>query len=96
MASITLLGLEQTIRNRSSHIVFADGDGPCYRDTVRQLRVERPDTAVIVVNRAPDNIRWLDALESGATDYCGAPFEKVQVQWVLDGVERGLRERAAA
>jgi DNA-binding NtrC family response regulator len=87
--------MEQTLRNGGSRIVFADGDGPCYRETVQHLRKERPDAAVIVVNRVPNNARWLDALESGATDYCGAPFEAVQVKWILDGVERGLRERVA-
>ena len=27
---------------------------------------------------------WLDALEAGAADYCAAPFEPVQLRWLLD------------
>ena len=85
--------MEQALRNTGARIIFAGGDGPYYREVVRELKRERPESAVILVNRVPDNTRWLDALELGATDYCGAPFETIQVQWVLDGVERGLRER---
>jgi hypothetical protein len=38
-----------------------------------------------VVNRFPENGRWLDALEMGAADYCGAPFENVQINWLVNG-----------
>jgi hypothetical protein len=47
---------------------------------------------VVLVNRLPENDRWLDALEPGAADYCGAPFEPIQMGWLLDSVLR----RAAA
>jgi len=46
-----------------------------------------------MVNRVPENSRWLDALELGASDYCGAPFETVQVRWLVDAV---LRSTAVA
>jgi|SRR6185503_1442347 len=80
----------------TARIVFAAGDGPGYRDIVRRLRFERPDAAVIVVNRLPESGRWLDALELGATDYCGAPFESVQINWIVDGALRGMPKAAAA
>jgi DNA-binding response OmpR family regulator len=48
----------------------------------------------VIVNRHPENSRWLDALELGAADYCGAPFEPVQMRWLLDSVLR--RPTAAA
>src|SRR6266568_2452746 len=44
----------------------------------------RPDLPVVVVSRLPEVSAWLDALEKGAADYCGAPFERKQVGWVLN------------
>jgi DNA-binding response OmpR family regulator len=45
---------------------------------------ERPGVPVIVVSRLPECSAWLDALEQGAADYCGAPFEARQVRWLLN------------
>jgi len=39
---------------------------------------------VIVVSRLPEVSSWLRALEQGAADYCGAPFEARQVRWALN------------
>ena len=39
---------------------------------------------VIVVSRLPEVSAWLQALEQGAADYCGAPFEARQVRWALN------------
>ena len=85
--------IEGALRIRSADIVFTSGDAPDYRETLRRLIARRPDRPVVVVNRLPDNSRWLDALELGAADYCGAPFEPVQVRWLVDSV---LRQPAAA
>ena len=43
-----------------------------------------PGVPVIVVSRMPEVSSWLRALELGAADYCGAPFEATQVRWVLN------------
>jgi DNA-binding response OmpR family regulator len=40
--------------------------------------------SVIVVSRVPEVSSWLHALEQGAADYCGAPFEARQVRWALN------------
>ena len=50
------------------------------------LRVQRshPGVPVIVVSRLPEVSTWLWALEQGAADYCGAPFEARQVRWALN------------
>ena len=85
--------IETVVFQRDVDIVFAGGDGPDYREIVRQLMVRRPGLRVVLVNRLPENARWLDALELGAADYCGAPFESVQMEWLVDSV---LRHRAAA
>ena len=48
------------------------------------MRQIRPGVPVIVVSRLPEVSAWLRALEQGAADYCGAPFEPRQVRWALN------------
>jgi DNA-binding NtrC family response regulator len=48
-------------------------------DATRDSRIP-----VIVVTRNPETREWLDAMEAGAFDYCSAPFEPRQLQWILD------------
>jgi len=92
---MTTNSLAAALDDKRAQIVFAGGDGPSYCSIVRKMTAQRPDTAVILVNRFPENARWLDALELGAADYCGAPFESTQISWVVDGALNGL-ERVAA
>ena len=42
-----------------------------------------PHLPVVIVSRLPDTREWLDALESGASDYVAAPFESIQMRWLL-------------
>ena len=77
--------LERSLNDSRASVVFAGGDTPGYREIIGKLTGERPRTPVIVVNRFPENGRWLDALEMGAADYCGAPFENVQINWLVNG-----------
>ncbi|SPF56469.1 Response regulator receiver protein [Candidatus Sulfopaludibacter sp. SbA4] len=79
---------------QGADIVFSTGDAPNYRELIRELASRAGDLAVVVVSRFPENSRWLDALELGAADYCGAPFEPVMMRWLVDSVMR--RPRAAA
>lgn len=60
---------------------------------VRKLNPQRP---VIVISRVPDVSAWLDALEASAADYCAAPFEPVQVRWLLDSHLAARRAAAVA
>jgi DNA-binding response OmpR family regulator len=48
------------------------------------IQRSRPGVPVIVVSRVPEVSSWLHALELGAADYCGAPFEARQVRWALN------------
>ena len=48
------------------------------------IQRKRPGVPVIVVSRVPEVSSWLHALEQGAADYCGAPFEARQVRWALN------------
>ena len=66
------------LENSNPHLVFAASDD------LRAIRRTRPDLPVVVVSRLPEVSAWLDALEQGAADYCGAPFERKQVSWVLN------------
>jgi len=86
--------LERSIMDSRASMVFAGGDGPGYRDVIGKLKDARPETPVIVVNRFPENGRWLDALELGAADYCGAPFENVQIDWLVNGALNGMKQAA--
>ena len=67
-------------------VVFVSGDQPQFRETIRSLKESNPDVRVIVATRLPDDRKWIDALEAGAADYCGAPFETFQLRWVLSSV----------
>jgi DNA-binding response OmpR family regulator len=82
--------IETLPSHAGDHIVFAGGDGPNYRETLRGLVDRCREIPVVMVNRVPENSRWLDALELGASDYCGAPFEPVQVRWLVDAVLRSV------
>jgi DNA-binding NtrC family response regulator len=48
------------------------------------IQRRRPGVPVIVVSRLPEVSGWLQALEQGAADYCGAPFEPRQLRWALN------------
>jgi DNA-binding NtrC family response regulator len=39
---------------------------------------------VVVVSQIPDVNDWLDAMDAGAADYCAAPFEREQLDWILE------------
>jgi DNA-binding NtrC family response regulator len=87
--------VDHAIRHRTADVVFAGGDGPDYTYVLRKLASSRPHLPVVLVNRHPENSRWLDALELGAADYCGAPFETVHIRWLLDSVMRKVAPAAA-
>jgi DNA-binding response OmpR family regulator len=76
-------------------IVFADGDGKQYLPLLRLLRAISPTMPFVVVTRIPETSDWLDALEAGATDYCSAPFEPRQMNWLMESALPALRTAAA-
>lgn len=73
-------------RTPNASAVFISGDSPGYRETLSVLRENHPDLPVIVVTRQPETRHWLEALDAGAADYCGAPFEHIQLRWILGSV----------
>jgi DNA-binding response OmpR family regulator len=56
--------------------------------------IRRASAPVVVVGRDDGAPAWLDALETGAADYLCAPFERIQVRWVLETL-LGLNVAAA-
>jgi DNA-binding response OmpR family regulator len=62
---------------------FCDGDDERYGSVLTNLQARLP---LIVVTQNPTEGKWLDAIEAGAVDYCSAPFEPIQVRWILDAV----------
>jgi DNA-binding NtrC family response regulator len=76
--------------------IFCNGDSPDYPALLRRVRDLRPELPVVVVTRLPESDKWLNALQAGAADYCSAPFEAIQVRWILSSVlGRGLKRAAA-
>lgn len=49
------------------------------------------NSPVVVVSRLPEIEGWLDALEAGAADYLAAPFEALQLRWLLETHTRHTR-----
>jgi DNA-binding NarL/FixJ family response regulator len=58
-------------------------------------RAAYPNLPVVIVSRLPDTREWLDALELGAADYVAAPFESVQMRWLLETHCRRARAASA-
>lgn len=85
---IRKLHLQDLNHGPKPEAVFISGDAPHFRKTIVELRASELGAPVIVVTRKPGTAQWLDALDAGATDYCGAPFERVQVRWILESAVR--------
>ena len=71
------------LESTDANLIFVSGA------SLGVVRQRRPDLPVVVTSRLPEVRGWLDALEAGASDYCGAPFETAQVRWVL-GTSLGM------
>jgi DNA-binding response OmpR family regulator len=76
-------------------IVFAGGEPVHSLSLLRAVRESRPGLPFVVVTRVPETKEWLDALEAGATDYCSAPFENRQINWLMESALPHHRTAAA-
>jgi DNA-binding NtrC family response regulator len=84
--------LSSSVAKAGAEMVFCGAEPSVFRK-VRRLNPKLP---IVVVSRLPKVSDWLDALEAGAADYCAAPFEKIQIRWLVDTHLRGRRSMAAA
>jgi DNA-binding NtrC family response regulator len=74
---------------RNFDLVFCETHHPGLHALLKA--VESP---VVVVSRVPEVDDWLDAMDAGAADYCAAPFEREQLDWILES-NLGMRKIAA-
>ena len=94
---VTFANTLEDVRRDEPQAAFVSGDGTEFRHNVFWLLEMMPRLPVVVVTRLPDVQRWLDALEAGARDYCGAPFERTQLRWIMETVcPAPAQQRAAA
>ena len=77
---------EQSYISDFADAAFCGGGAERYLTVFSAIRANWPGLPVIVVTQDPTEKKWLDAIEAGAADYCSAPFEPIQVRWILDAV----------
>jgi DNA-binding NtrC family response regulator len=80
---------------RDTDLVFAGGERNQSMSLLRRIREAFPWLPCIIAARVPETKDWLDALEAGATDYCGAPFESRQLKFLIESA-LPARNRVAA
>jgi DNA-binding NtrC family response regulator len=105
MARILLLGLEHSLTEdlhqaliQLGHCVqLATLESRAFAPSMdlRAILGTRTDLPVVVASRLPEVNAWLDALQDGAADYCGAPFEATQLGWILNSTLRCAQAQAA-
>jgi DNA-binding response OmpR family regulator len=76
-------------------IVFAGGERDQSLSLLRQLREAKPALPCVILSRMPETKDWLDALEAGAADYIGAPFDAGQLLRIVAAVQPARRSAAA-
>ena len=76
----------------AANIIFCGAN----TEVVTKLRQTKPEASIVVVSRHPEVSGWLDSIEAGATDYCAAPFETAQVQWILQSSMRAAQVPVSA
>ncbi len=64
--------------------IFCAAEPASYLPLLEAARRVKPGLRVIVVSESADVSGWLEALESGAADYCAPPFETAQMHWILE------------
>ena len=69
--------------------------GFCSLSSLEDFRSAHPGMPAVVVTCVRQVGEWLDAIESGAQDYCSAPFEPGHLGWILKSVARPSVSRAA-
>jgi hypothetical protein len=80
-------GRLSTVAESPAQIIFCGAD----TEVVSDLRRTKPEAPIVVVSRHPEVSSWLDSIEAGASDYCAAPFESAQLEWILETSMRSVR-----
>ena len=82
MSRFALLGLPEDLGHQLTRILLAESHQVSRKQYLSDLRRGPRLSAVFISS----DKQWLDALDAGASDYCGAPFERVQLHWILNSV----------
>jgi hypothetical protein len=80
-------GRLSTVAESPAQIIFCGAN----TEVVSDLRRTKPEAPIVVVSRHPEVSGWLDSIEAGASDYCAAPFESAQLEWILETSMRSVR-----
>jgi DNA-binding NtrC family response regulator len=83
----TLQGLG-LIQEAGADLVFVwtgANAGPCLLELVRKAH---PQISVVAVNLDATHAETLDALDSGAIDYCTPPFDLTHIRWLLQAANQ--------
>lgn len=65
-------------------VVYCGSDPERYHSLVEAVRQKGSTVPIVVVSSSPSVSEWLDAIEAGAWDYVGAPFESKHIGHVLE------------
>jgi len=74
----------ELINQHEARLVFCSAAPEYYKGLIQAIKPAHPGLPLVVVGRHAETSVWLEALESGATDYCVPPFESASVKWVLE------------
>jgi DNA-binding NtrC family response regulator len=68
----------------AADVICCPADPETYPLVIAAVKQRHPQVPVVVVSTAPNTSEWLDAIEGGAWDYFGVPFEAAHIQYVLE------------
>jgi DNA-binding NtrC family response regulator len=86
----------QAIDRVAADLVFCPAESCRYEGLLLELRKRGRKVPVVVVSRVPEVDYWLDAMDSGACDYCAAPFEPRMLRSIIENALRLSDVLAAA
>jgi DNA-binding NtrC family response regulator len=65
-------------------VICCPADPETYPLVIAAVKQRHPQVPVVVVSTDPNTSEWLDAIEGGAWDYFGLPFEAAHILHVLE------------
>ena len=74
----------QLIEESAADVVCCPADTAHYPLLVNEVKKRELRVPVVVVSDSPNLSEWLDAIQAGAWDYFGAPFEAAHIRHVID------------
>jgi CheY-like chemotaxis protein len=105
LESALAVELGSALRGANCEVIHSTGDGPAAKADVvfctsgASLYAAQhafPRTPIVVVSRLPEPEEWIEVLQAGASDYAAAPFEAIQMRWVLEALGVNTLRAAAA